>query len=427
MESYHFDNVSIIVNKTGSVEFEKVSYPIRYGRFSEIRTPDYTFQCNLNGEIKYIQGRGEGWPHPAEWLKRTVANDWVYYSAGEYGRAYDYFGEYYLPCLSYSSNSIMGGNPFNDRAVSSALEAWEEERIRLKGFRARSLPKSLEDFLCLAAENDGRRLQLRSQVLHELIGGPITVLPPDTRHVDYEIIPVIIADGCLYNCPFCRVKTGEDFAPRDKKSVKEQIRQLKGFYSRDLPNYNAVFLGQHDALNAGQDLIEFAASNAYEILELNRSHMKGAYLFLFGSVDSLLKAKDGLFQLLQGLPFWTYINLGLESADQETLTALGKPIASEMIGEAFARMLEVNKRYERIEVTANFLLGSNLPQGHLTNSLDMIRNALGHSYSKGAIYFSPLVNGTSMSKENRRSMVRRFGEIKSRSLLPTYLYLIQRL
>jgi hypothetical protein len=98
-----------------------------------------------------------------------------------------------------------------------------------------------------------------------------------------------------------------------------------------------------------------------------------------------------------------------------------------MIGEAFARMLEVNKRYERIEVTANFLLGSNLAQGHLTNSLDMIRNALGHSYSKGAIYFSPLVNGTSMSKENRRSMVRRFGEIKSRSLLPTYLYLIQRL
>jgi hypothetical protein len=427
MESYHFDNLSITLEKTGSVEFGKVSYPIRYGLFSEIKTPDYTFQCNLNGEIKYIQGRGEGWPHPAEWLNRTVANDWVYYSAGEYGRAYDYFGEYYLPCLSYPSNSIMGGNPFNDRAVRSALEAWEEARIRLKGFRGRFLPQTLEDFLSLAAENDVRRLQLRSQVLHELIGGPITVLPPDTRHVDYEIIPVIIADGCLYNCAFCRVKTGDDFAARDKKSIKDQIKRLEVFYSHDLPNYNAVFLGQHDALNAGQDLIEFAASSAYEILEFSRSHMKGAYLFLFGSVDSLLKAEDGLFEMLQGLPFRTYINVGLESADQETLTALGKPIASEMIGEAFARMLEVNKRYERIEVTANFLLGSNLPQGHLPNSLDMIRNQLGRFYSKGAIYFSPLVNGTSMSGETRRSMVRRFGEIKSLSLLPTYLYLIQRL
>jgi hypothetical protein len=427
MESYHFENLSIILDKTGSVEFEKVSYPIRYGRFSEIKTPDYTFQYNLNGEIKYVRGRGEVWPHPAEWLKRTVVNDWVYYSAGEYGRAYDYFGEYYLPCLSYPSNAIMGGNPFNEDAVRSALEAWEEARIRLKGFRGRSLPQTLEDFLSLAAENDVRRLQLRSQVLHELIGGPITVLPPDTRHVDYEIIPVIIADGCLYNCAFCRVKTGDDFAPRDKNSVKEQIRQLKGFYSHDLPNYNAVFLGQHDALNAGQDLIDFAASNAYEILELNQSHMKGAYLFLFGSVDSLLKAEDGLFEMLHGLPFRTYINVGLESADQETLTALGKPIASEMIGEALARMLEVNKRYERIEVTANFLLGGSLPHGHLTNSLDMIRNGLGNFYSKGAIYFSPLVNGTSMSRETRRSMVRRFGEIKSHSLLPTYLYLIQRL
>jgi hypothetical protein len=427
MESYHFDNLSIILNKTGSVEFGKVSYPIRYGRFSEIKTPGYTFQCNLNGEIKYIQGRGEGWPHAAEWLKRTVANDWVYYSAAEYGRAYDYFGEYYLPCLSYPSNSIMGGNPFDDRAVRSALEAWEESRIELKGLRARSLPQTLEDFLSLATENDVRRLQLRCQALHKLIRGWVTVLPPDTRHVDYEIIPLIIADGCLYNCSFCRVKTGEDFAPRDKKSIKEQIRRLKAFYSYDLPNYNAVFLGQHDALNAGQDLIEFAASNAYVILEMNQSHMRDVYLFLFGSVDSLLKAEEGLFEMLQGLPFRTYINVGLESADQETLTALGKPIASEMICEAFARMLEVNKGYERIEVTANFLLGSNLPQGHLTNSLDMMRNGLGRFYSKGAIYFSPLVNGGPMSGETRRTMVRRFGEIKSLSLLPTYLYLIQRL
>jgi hypothetical protein len=427
MESYRFDNLSVILDKTGSPEFGKASYPIRYGRFSEVKTPEYTFQFNLNGEIKYIQGRGKSWPHPAEWLKRTVANDWVYYSAGEYGKAYDYFGEYYLPCLSYPSNSIMGGNPFRDDAIRSALEAWEQARVELKGLLTTSLPRGLEDFLYLATENDVGRLQVRSHSLHKLIGGRVTVLPPDTRHVDYEVIPVIIADGCLYNCAFCRVKTGEDFTPRDKKSVKEQIRRLKAFYSNDLRNYNAVFLGQHDALGAGQELLEFAASNAYEILELNRSHMKGAFLFLFGSVDSLLKAKDGLFEMLHGLPFRTYINVGLESADQETLSALGKPIASGMIGEAFARMLEVNKQYERIEVTANFLLGSNLPQGHLPNSLDVIRNGLGRFYSKGAIYFSPLVNGGSMSGETRRTMVRRFGEIKSLSLLPTYLYLIQRL
>jgi hypothetical protein len=77
MESYQFDNLSIILNKEGSREFSKVSYPIRYGRFAEVKTPDYIFQFNLNGEIKHIQGRGQSWPHPAEWLKRTVANDWI--------------------------------------------------------------------------------------------------------------------------------------------------------------------------------------------------------------------------------------------------------------------------------------------------------------------------------------------------------------
>ena len=99
MESFQFDNLSIILSKQGSREFSKVSYPIRYGRFAEIKTPDYIFQFNLNGEVKYIQGRRESWPHPAEWLKRTVANDWAYYSAGTYSEVYDYFGEYYLPCL----------------------------------------------------------------------------------------------------------------------------------------------------------------------------------------------------------------------------------------------------------------------------------------------------------------------------------------
>jgi radical SAM superfamily enzyme YgiQ (UPF0313 family) len=172
------------------------------------------------------------------------------------------------------------------------------------------------------------------------------------------------------------VKTGEDFSPRTQKNVFDQINELKEFYAQDLSNYNAIFLGQHDALGASPELLEFAASYAYEIFEFSRSYMKGAYLFLFGSVDSLVTAKDGLFEVLNGLPFLTYINVGLESADQETLTALGKPIASEMIGEAFARMF---------------------------------------------------MNGGSMRGETRRTMLRRFGEIKSLSLLPTYLYLIQRL
>ncbi len=427
MESFQFDNLSIILNKQGSREFSKASYPIRYGRFAEIKTPDYIFQFNLNGEVKYIQGRRESWPHPAEWLKRTVANDWVYYSAGTYSEVYDYFGEYYLPCLSYPSNSIMGGNPFDDNAVRSALQTWEELLTKMRALPLATISEGLKDFLILVTGNDTKALQLRSQAFHNLIGGWLSVLPPDTRHVDYEVIPIIVADGCLYNCGFCRVKTGEDFSPRTQKNVFDQINELKEFYAQDLSNYNAIFLGQHDALGVSPELLEFAASYAYEIFEFSRSHMKGAYLFLFGSVDSLLSSEDTLFELLNDLPFLTYINIGLESADPATLAMLKKPITIEIVTKAFARMLEINRRYEKIEVTANFLLGGDLPPTHLPCCLDLIRNRLDHFYSKGAIYFSPLMNGSSKSREANRGVLKRFSEVKTLSRLPTFLYLIQRL
>ena len=91
MESYPLDHFIITLDKEGSREFSKVSFPMRHGRFAEIRAPDYLFQFNLNGEIKFIQGLIRTWSHPAEWLKRTVGNDWVYYSAGDYEGIYDYF------------------------------------------------------------------------------------------------------------------------------------------------------------------------------------------------------------------------------------------------------------------------------------------------------------------------------------------------
>ena len=427
MESYHFDDLSIILNKEGSREFSKVSYPIRYGRFAEIKTPDYVFQFNLNGEIKYIQGRGQSWPHPAEWLKRTVANDWIYYSAGGYSSVYDFFGEYYLPCLSYPSNPIISDNPFNYNAVRSALTSWEKLIVKIEELTLGSYTQNLKDFLILVTKSNAEALRLRSYTLHNLIGGRLTVLPPDTRHVDYEVIPVIVADGCLFNCGFCRVKTGQDFAPRSQKDIIKQIKTLKDFYKHDLCNYNALFLGQHDALYAGQELLEFAARNAYEIFEFERSNLQGAWLFLFGSVDSLLKSEDSLFKSLNSLPFFTYINIGLESADPATLAVLKKPIAAETVIEAFFKMLDINRRYEKIEVTANFVFGGDLPRSHLFSLCELTRNKLTHFYNKGVIYLSPLIDGKTKVRETKREMLRKFNEVKTLSRLPTFIYLIQRL
>jgi radical SAM superfamily enzyme YgiQ (UPF0313 family) len=263
--------------------------------------------------------------------------------------------------------------------------------------------------------------------LHRLIGGRVTVLPPDTRHVDYEVIPVIVADGCLYRCGFCRVKTGQDFTPRRAKDIVRQIKNLKRYYGKDLHNYNAVFLGQHDALSAGRELLELAAQTAYELFDFEHSYLKGASLFLFGSIDSIIHSEDKLFESLDRLPFSTYINVGLESNDPATLEGLKKPVSVGQVREAFLRISDINKRYEKIEVTANFVFGKDLPTSHFPSLLELIGDRPDPSRNKGAVYLSPLMEEGMRNKEDKRELLRRFLRLKIESRLPTFIYLIQRL
>jgi len=77
------NNLSISVEKQDPVKISKASFPLRYGKYSEIKTSEYEFRFNLNGEIKFIRGLNVNWSHPAEQLKRTDGNDWVYYSVGD--------------------------------------------------------------------------------------------------------------------------------------------------------------------------------------------------------------------------------------------------------------------------------------------------------------------------------------------------------
>jgi len=424
MDTYQIGNLSITLNKQGSNEYTKVSYPIRYGQFSEIKTPDYVFQFNLNGEIKFIQGWGGNWPDPLEWLKRTAGNDWVYYSTGGYSGVYDSYGEYYLPCPSYPSNPITVRDPFKDNYIKSAIRTWHKLQTEIKTLISDSIPKKFRSFLILVSQNKPKILAQKARRFHALIGERVTVLPPDTRHVDYEVIPLNVADGCLYKCGFCRIKSHRNFTPRTKEDILYQINSLKELYGQDIRNYNAVFLGQHDALNCDTELIEFAADNAYNAFGFDRSNMKGASLFFFGSVDSILNSKDNLFESLEHLPFSTYINIGLESADPATLVAIKKSISAKVVDEAFVRILDINRRYEKIEVSANFVFGDNLPPGHMNSFIELMEKRLEHPYGKGSIYFSPLIDGC---MEENRGLVRKFYRIKTLSPLATYIYLIQRL
>lgn len=79
-------------------------------------------------------------------------------------------------------------------------------------------------------------------------------------------------------------------------------------------------------------------------------------------------------------------------------------------------------KLNRLEITANFILGDRLPPGHYRSIIELIRNRLDGFYSKGAIYLSPLMSG-----QNHRELLQTFVKVKNMSRLPAYLYLIQRL
>ncbi len=218
-QRYQYKNCSVRLFKRGEHEYSKASYPVRTGIYTEIDTSEFTYHFNLNDEILRIIGKTADWPHPHEWLKRTVGNDWIYYSTGGYTGVFETTGEYYLPNLPYSTNNALGGRPFSNDHIRSATNQWHQNLETLR--TAIQFPdRQVSRFLDAAIANSPEYLKKKSESFALCYGGPITVLPPDTRHVDYNVIPLNLSEGCLYKCRFCKVKNSKPF------SVKSDRRSL---------------------------------------------------------------------------------------------------------------------------------------------------------------------------------------------------------
>jgi radical SAM superfamily enzyme YgiQ (UPF0313 family) len=364
------------------------------------------------------------WPHPAEHFKRTDGNDWVYYSCGDDSSdkgVISWMGEYYYPCLPYASNPLWEINYLADPEIMKAFAAWAQLFGDLYTSKNAGRPFNTQALVEKVMENNDNTLHDRATRFHEILGGQTSVLPPDTRHIDYEVIPVNICRGCLYQCKFCCVKSRQRFQVRSKSEISDQIAQLKAFYGDDFENYNGLFLGDHDALAAKEQLLLFSAAQASDAFGFN-NRPQTPFLFLFGSVDSFLQSKNALFDALNLLAFYTYINIGLESVDDSTLDLIGKPLNESKVTEAYAKMLDINSAYENIEVTANFVIGEDLPEDHYHSLMDLLESQPATPLKKGVIYLSPLKNSP-----KKRELLPLVNRIKARSNLPVFVYLIQRL
>lgn len=407
--------------KQGHRRYEKVSYPQRCGIYHEIDGPNAILHFNLNHRpIRLIGKRGD-WPHPQEWLKRTIGNDWIYYSTGGYTGVYETTGEFYLPNLPYSTNNHLGGKPLIQKPIRSLIDNWPKELDGIKGYYS-DCPEDVAWTLDRILDNTPSSLANEGETLHRIIDGPVTVLPPDTRHVDYQVIPLNVSLGCLYKCGFCRVKNNNRFTELSEAEIDVQLDRLKKLLADDLVNFNSIFLGQHDALNCNFSLICSTVEKAHHKLRLSHSYINGSNTFLFGSVGSLLGADMKLFDDLDRLPGRVFINIGLESADQKTLDLLEKPLVAEEVVAAFSQIQAVNERCRKVEITANFVTDPKLPDGHYKTMTELIRDKVGTARDKGCIYLSPLEFDAPS-----RARLFDFYKLKRLSRLPLFMYTIQRL
>lgn len=415
-----FPKNKISFSRQGSRTFAKMSYPVHTGTYSEIETDNHIFHFNLNQEIIRARSKKRSWHHPHEWLKRTMGDDWIYYSTGGYTGVFEATGEYYLPNFNYSSNSILGGTPFRSPEIHELTTDWFHI---LESCRENNLKDTEStNFYNNILRNTPLYLKEKATAFHNIIDGHISVLPPDARHVEYHLIPIMISRGCLYKCRFCKVKNALPFKELNHLQIDKQIEQMKYLYAADLANYNSIYLGEHDALMTGHKTILHAINKAYNTLDLYTSYLDGLNCFFFGSATSLLEAPAELFKELQLLPGKVYINIGLESPDQSTLDQLGKPISTAQVRDSFKRIQDLNNTYSTIEISANFIMGASLPPAHYQEVEKLIRDTQTHQQAKGSIYFSPLT----FDKPSRARLFE-FNRLKIMSRFPTYLYIIQSL
>jgi radical SAM superfamily enzyme YgiQ (UPF0313 family) len=170
------------------------------------------------------------------------------------------------------------------------------------------------------------------------------------------------------------------------------------------------------------DLILYAAETAHEELGFANAYMQKPMLYFFGSVDALLNTDNRLFERLNRLPFHTCINIGLESADDDTLALIGKPITARKVRAAFEKMQTINQTFDRVEMTGNFVMDRELSDTHTRAMMELVRDGIRLARPKGSIYLSPLKFGSPS-----REVLFDFYHLKTQSRLPMFLYIIQRL
>ena len=408
--------------RQGLRTYEKLSYPARFGRYHEISGHNLTVHFNLRVQPVFFQAT-HAWPHPHDWIKITPSGRMLYLSSGSYIDGFSLYGEHFIPVPSNTSNSLFPHDPFGIPEVKEAvsrLDTWMQTLVTaLETSNLIPDPELLQRMKQALPDGSARH----AAMFHRAIQGTVPVLPPDARHVQYDVIPLLISDGCLSNCGFCTIKTAAPFRERSRAEIRAQVENTVKFLGPDLHNFNSVFMGQNDALACSPALLEYAVSLAFTKFDMEHSWLNNPSLFLFASVHSLLNADEAIFQALDDSGFRCYINTGFESFHQPTLDLLRKPVKASDTRRAFNKALDINSRFSNIEITGNFVIGTTLPEEHyriLAATLGQNCPIPKQASSPITVYLSPLAGHT----QDARRVLRSARQLQQESRVPCFLYLL---
>lgn len=201
---------------------------------------------------------------------------------------------------------------------------------------------------------------------------PVGLVPPDR----YRSLIIQATQGCAYNgCLFCSLYKGQRYRVVPLTELREHVQRVKAFVGSGLAARRGVFLGEANALAMPQ-------ASLLEVFEILRSELPALASDVSSFIDAFdeYRSVDELTALrAQGL---TRVFIGVESGDEATLGALGKPATIAGVG----KLVETLKA-ARVSVGVIFLAG--LGPAHVEKSSDLVAR-LGLD-AGDVVYVSPLV------------------------------------
>jgi radical SAM superfamily enzyme YgiQ (UPF0313 family) len=167
---------------------------------------------------------------------------------------------------------------------------------------------------------------------------PYELVDWDRYMTDVGILNYIAASGCPHRCSFCSIPTGlPDFDPMENEVVIDHLRLAHRRGIKYIVFFDDnFFTSKKRVLDLAQRLVDSGM---------------GLQWHSNGRVDQLHKMSAENFELLRASGC-TYLNVGLETGDQETSDHVHKDIDVQ-------EMFEVARRCQRVGIglTVNFIIG----------------------------------------------------------------------